>query len=69
VTGGYLVPACVIGADVGRVAQLRTGDPVRFELVAPEGALAAWRDAEEALRVVEPVDSDEDPLLWSGAHG
>ena len=26
VTGGYPVPACVIRADVGRVAGLRTGD-------------------------------------------
>ena len=26
VTGGYVVPACVIRADIGRVAQLRTGD-------------------------------------------
>ena len=30
VTGGYPVPAVVIGADVGRVARLRTGDELRF---------------------------------------
>jgi KipI family sensor histidine kinase inhibitor len=38
VTGGYPVIAVVATADVGRAAQLRPGDPVRFRLVpAPVG--------------------------------
>lgn len=69
VTGGYLVPACVIGADVGRVAQLRTGDGLRFEVVSLDDARDAWTDEEDALRSVEPVASDDDPLAWTGAHG
>lgn len=64
VTGGYPVPACVIGADVGRVAQLRPGDPVRFASVSLEEARDAWRDAEAAL-AVEPID---DGLGWIGSH-
>ena len=69
VTGGYRVPACVIGADVGRVAQLRTGDALRLEVVSAEEARRAWLDAEEALRALEPLDlDDEDAVGWSGAH-
>jgi 5-oxoprolinase (ATP-hydrolysing) subunit C len=70
VTGGYVVPACVIGADIGRVAQLRTGDVLRFEAVSLEDAALAWNEAEEALRALEPADpGDDEPLRWIGAHG
>jgi allophanate hydrolase subunit 2 len=68
VTGGYTVPACVIGADVGRVAQLRTGDPVTFALVRREEALRAWEQASRALAAVEPIGPDDDPG-WAGSHG
>ena len=69
VTGGYLVPACVIGADIGRVAQLRTGDALRFARVSMEEARAAWRTSEEALQSLEPVATDNEEWLgWSGAH-
>ena len=54
VTGGYPVPACVIRADVGRMAELLTGDPVRFASVSIEEA----RDA---------VQKREDEPGWAGA--
>ena len=69
VTGGYPVPACVIRADIGRVAQLRTGDEVEFTLVSPEDAREAFRQSVVALaslEVVRPMDSD-DRLGWAGA--
>jgi len=41
VTGGYAKIATVIGADLGRIAQARPGDRVRFERVTVQEALAA----------------------------
>jgi biotin-dependent carboxylase-like uncharacterized protein len=55
VTGGYPVPAVVIRADVGRVAQLLTGDEVRFASVTMDDALRAWVDAEASLAALEPA--------------
>jgi len=70
VTGGYLVPACVIAADVGRVAQLRTGDELRFQVVSGAEARDAWLKSEESLRLVDPIDpGDDESLRWTGAHG
>jgi 5-oxoprolinase (ATP-hydrolysing) subunit C len=69
VTGGYRVPACVIGADVGRVAQLRTGDVVGFALVSVEQARDALHRALRGLDAVEPLeDADERELGWAGSH-
>ena len=69
VTGGYLVPACVIRADVGRVAQLRTGDTVRFASVLPEEARAALRREEQQLAAIEPLEATEDDEVgWAGSH-
>ena len=69
VTGGYRVPACVIGADVGRVAQLRTGDAVRFASVSIEQARDALHRAMRELDAVEPLeDMDERELGWAGSH-
>ena len=65
VTGGYPVPACVIRADVGRVAQLLPGDEMRFVLVSLDDARAAMRASEAALRV-EPIDDGD--LGWVGSH-
>lgn len=48
VTGGYPKIATVIGPDLGRLAQLRPGSPVRFALTTIEQAVAARR-AERAL--------------------
>src|SRR5712692_4089090 len=41
VTGGYAKVATVIGADLGKLAQARTGERIRFEKVTIEQALAA----------------------------
>ena len=68
VTGGYPVPACVIRADVGRVAQLLPGDSLRFEIVSTEEAREAWRAAERELSSVKPMDADGE-LGWAGSHG
>jgi biotin-dependent carboxylase-like uncharacterized protein len=67
VTGGYRVPGCVIGADIGRVAQLRTGDPVTFASVSQDEAVSALRDAERALELIEPLEPTDD-AGWAGAH-
>ena len=48
VTGGYPKIATVIGPDLGRLAQLRPGSPVRFAVTTIEAAVAARR-AERAL--------------------
>lgn len=69
VTGGYLVPAVVIRADMGRVAQLRPGDAIRFASVSLVEARAAWWRAEEELAALEPLGAEEDDELgWSGSH-
>ena len=68
VTGGYRVPACVIGADIGRVAQLRTGDELTLVAVSLEEARQAMRRAEEELAAIEPVEGSGDELGWAGSH-
>ena len=68
VTGGYRVPACVIGADVGRVARLRPGDAVRFVSVSREDARLAFLERENELAALEDADSaSDDELGWAGA--
>lgn len=48
-TGGYPKIATVIGADLGRLAQLRPGEALRFRAVAWDEALAARRAYYAAL--------------------
>lgn len=48
VTGGYPKIATVIGADLGRLAQMRPGTSVRFAVTTVDAAVAARR-AERAL--------------------
>jgi allophanate hydrolase subunit 2 len=48
VTGGYPKIATVIGPDLGRLAQMRPGQSVRFAVTAIEEAVAVRR-AERAL--------------------
>lgn len=48
-TGGYPKIATVIGADLGRLAQARAGDVVRFAAMSVAEAVAARRLAQEAL--------------------
>ena len=69
VTGGYPVPAVVIGADIGRVARLRSGDELRFASVSLEEARSALRRAEEELAALEALDAPgDDELGWAGSH-
>jgi biotin-dependent carboxylase-like uncharacterized protein len=58
-TGGYPKIATVIGADVGRLAQLRPGAQFRFHAVTIEVAVAARR--QEALALADPIALE--PLL------
>lgn len=70
VTGGYRVPALVIRADIGRVAQLRPGDEVTFASVSLEDARSALRRTEEELAALEVLDAPaDDELGWAGSHG
>ncbi|GDX38289.1 allophanate hydrolase [Methylocystaceae bacterium] len=48
-TGGYPKIATIIGADLGRFAQYRPGDSLRFELVTLEQAINARYLLREAL--------------------
>lgn len=69
VTGGYPVVTCVIGADIGRVAQARPGDRVTLEVVTREAAVAAWTRTRNELAAIEPLDAaDGDELAWIGSH-
>ena len=69
VTGGYRVPASVIRADIGRVAQLLTGDALSFSLVTAEDAIEALRRAEGELARIEPIEAaGEEELDWAGSH-
>ena len=68
VTGGYPVPACVIRADIGRVAALRPGDHVRFASVSMEEARDALRVAEDELAALDDAGAPpDDELGWAGA--
>jgi len=48
-TGGYAKLATVIGPDIGRIAQCRPGDPVRFRAVSVSEAQQVARAVETAL--------------------
>ena len=68
VTGGYRVPACVIRADIGRIAQLRTGDALTFASVTVDEAREALREAEARLDALEPLEAGDAELGWAGSH-
>ena len=69
VTGGYPVPAVVIGADIGRVARLRPGDELRFASASLEVARRALRRATDELAALEALDAPrDDELGWAGSH-
>jgi 5-oxoprolinase (ATP-hydrolysing) subunit C len=69
VTGGYRVPGCVIRADIGRVAQLRTGDALRFASVSPGDARDALMREEHELAALQPLEAvEDDELGWAGSH-
>jgi hypothetical protein len=57
-TGGYPKIATVIGPDLGRLAQTRTGTPFRFQIVSVAEAVVARRAeavAPASGLVVEPL--------------
>lgn len=61
-TGGYPKIANVIGADIGRLAQLRPGDGLSFTAVSVDEAVAArrlWREAMAEGVVLAPIARDE----------
>jgi len=69
VTGGYRVPASVIRADIGRVAQLMAGDTLTFASVTADEAIEALRRAEAELAKVEAIETaGDDELGWAGSH-
>lgn len=51
-TGGYHVPAVVIGADLWRLGQLRPGDTVCFECVSLGEALAALQRRRDEIAAI-----------------
>jgi biotin-dependent carboxylase-like uncharacterized protein len=70
VTGGYPVPAVVIGADLGRVGRLRPGDELRFALVSIAEARIALQDAFASLGAIEPLSGPgDDDAGWAGLPG
>jgi allophanate hydrolase subunit 2 len=50
VTGGYPKIATVIGADLGRLAQMRPGTSVRFAVTTVDAAVAARREQSAILQ-------------------
>ena len=69
VTGGYRVPAVVIGADIGRLARLHTSAEVRFASVSMDEARIALREGEDELADLERLDAPgNDELGWARSH-
>jgi allophanate hydrolase subunit 2 len=58
----------VIGADVGRVAQLRPGDHATLAEVSVAEAREAWLRIESELAAVEPLEPADDEPGWAGSH-
>jgi len=55
-TGGYTKIACVIGADLSRLAGCIPGDRLRFAAVSVEEAEAAARDHDDRLhRIADSI--------------
>lgn len=58
-TGGYPRIGTVIPSDIPRIAQARAGDPIRFQFVTRDQALAAYRATHDYLkglaRMIRPL--------------
>lgn len=68
VTGGYPVVACVIRADIGRIAQLVPGEALRFALTTADAAREALRAQERLLDSLEPVAPEVGgDAAWAGS--
>jgi biotin-dependent carboxylase-like uncharacterized protein len=74
-TGGYPKIAHVIGADLGRLAQMRPGETLTFQLAALEEAVAARRALSAAMRAGVTLtdaarrDFDAEALLGANLVG
>jgi antagonist of KipI len=70
-TGGYPVPAIAITADLTILGQLRPGDEVRFETVAPADAVDALHRQREAMARGTKALAESKPWneLWRSARG
>lgn len=55
VTGGYAQAGVIITADLGRLAQLKPGDEVRFVETDAERARNLWRAREDLLEAWEEI--------------
>jgi len=69
-TGGYPKIATVIGADLGRLAQARPGNHIRFQAVSIDEAVAArraeWERVEAGVPVIPLVRRDFSPAFLLG---
>jgi biotin-dependent carboxylase-like uncharacterized protein len=68
-TGGYTKIATVIAPDLGRVAQSRPGDSIRFQAIGPEAAAAVAQRFETALAALVPEGASMDPWVELSALG
>ena len=64
-TGGYPKLAHVIRADIGRLAQCRPGEVVRFTAVSVEDARKALIATMQALRTITERRFSDEPDLTS----
>ncbi|MCG6904665.1 MAG: urea amidolyase [Rhodobacter sp.] len=53
-TGGYPRIGTVIPPDIPRIAQARAGDPIRFQFIARDAALAIHRNARAHVETLAP---------------
>jgi biotin-dependent carboxylase-like uncharacterized protein len=71
-TGGYPKIATVIGPDLGRLAQARPGQSIRFQVVAVEEAVAARRAERERLEagmtIAPLIRTEFSPAFLLGQH-
>lgn len=66
-TGGYPKIATVIGPDLGRLAQTRPGEEIRFQAVSHAEALVARRDEQTRLaapHAIVPLHRDVFPTAY-----
>ena len=62
-TGGYAKIAVVITPDLGRIAQMAAGHPLRFTAVTQEEAEELTRAWKKDLRRLRAA-LDEETVLW-----
>ncbi len=60
-TGGYPRIGTVIPSDIPHIAQARPGDPIRFQMIPREQALAAYAAHQKHLQQLKPYPRVRDP--------